>query len=214
MAAPKISLRKIADLKPDPRNARTHSPEQVDQLVASIQRFGWTNPILTDDMIRAGHGRLMAASKIYEAGGKIFTAPGEQHGGSALPAGTVPVIDCTGWDEDERRAYALADNQLALQAGWDIDELSAQLAELADLNFDFPTIGFDAEALEALEAISAAGQDGGAGGGGAGELEDSTFAHCDQYAVIVRCSGEAEQEAIFNRLRDEYGADNVKVVVV
>ena len=149
-AAPKIALRRIVDLTPDPRNARTHSPEQVEQLVASIERFGWTNPVLADDLIRAGHGRVMAATSIYDQGGTIYMAPGKERGGTALPAGTVPVIDCTGWTDEERKAYSLADNQLALQAGWDLDELTAQLDELAAANFDIATIGFDQAALDAL----------------------------------------------------------------
>lgn len=213
MAAPKIALRKIEDLAPDPRNARTHSAGQVEQLAGSIARFGWTNPVLADDLIRAGHGRVMAARHIYENGGTIYMAPGRERGGKPIPKGTVPVIDCTGWSEDERKAYALADNQLALQAGWDLEQLTAQLDELSAVDFDIETIGFDQSALDAL----ANGDDPEAGGGGAaptGELEDSTFSHADQFAVIVRCKDEAEQEARFNRLRDEFGPDNVKVVVV
>src|SRR3546814_8925422 len=117
MSTPKIRFRKIADLTPDPANARTHSADQIDQLVGSISRFGWTNPVLADDLIRAGHGRVMAATLIYDNGGTIYLAPGEANGGTAIPKGTVPVIDCNGWTEDERRAHELADNQLALQAG-------------------------------------------------------------------------------------------------
>lgn len=212
MAAPKIALRKIEDLTPDPRNARTHSAEQVEQLAGSIARFGWTNPVLADDLIRAGHGRVMAARLIYRNGGTIHMAPGKERGGKAIPKGSVPVIDCTGWSEDERKAYSLADNQLALNAGWDVEELTAQIEELSAVNFDIEAIGFDQAALDAL----AAGGDPEAGGGGRtiGELEDSQFNHEDQFAVIIRCKDAAEQEARFNRLRDEFGPENVKVVVV
>lgn len=149
-ASPKIALRKIDDLTPDPRNARTHSEAQVAQIVASIERFGWTNPVLADDLIRAGHGRQMAARAIYADGGTIYLAPGKERGGKAIPKGTVPVIDCTGWTEEERKAYALADNQLALQAGWDTEILMAQLDELQAAEFDIAEIGFDMEAIEAL----------------------------------------------------------------
>lgn len=215
MAAPKIALRKIADLKPDPRNARTHSEQQVEQLAGSIARFGWTNPVLADDLIRAGHGRVMAATLIYQNGGTIHMAPGKECGGTAIPKGTVPVIDCTGWSEDERKAYSLADNQLALNAGWDFEALTAQLDELTAVDFEIEMIGFDQAALEAL----AAGPDPEAGDGTgprntSGELTDSTFSHTDQFAVIVTCKDAAEQEARFVRLRDEFGPDNVKVVVV
>lgn len=215
MPAPKVALRKLTDLTPDPSNARTHSPEQVEQLVASINRFGWTNPILADDLIRAGHGRCMAARSIYEAGGTIYLAPGKERGGKAIAKGTVPAIDCTGWTEDERKAYALADNQLALQAGWDTEVLMKQLDELSAVEFDLPTIGFDQAALDALIADGTGEAPGGpAGKDTTGELEDSTFSYSEQFAVIVRCKDAAEQEARFNRLRDEFGEDEVKVVVV
>lgn len=150
MTAPKVLLRKIDELTPDPRNARTHSEAQVAQIVASIERFGWTNPVLADDLIRAGHGRQMAARAIYAEGGTIYLAPGKERGGTAIPKGTVPVIDCTGWTEDERKAYALADNQLALQAGWDTEILMAQLDELSAAEFNIAEIGFDMEAIDAL----------------------------------------------------------------
>lgn len=173
MPAPKVALRQIADLTPDPRNARTHSPAQIDQLVASISRFGWTNPVLADDLIRAGHGRVMAARAIYEDGGTIFLAPGEANGGKAITKGAVPVIDCTGWTEDERKAYALADNQLALQAGWDTEILMSQLEELQAVDFDLPTIGFDQGALDALAGLDEIGPTGGAAGkSGAGALAE------------------------------------------
>lgn len=149
-AAPKVLLRKIDELAPDPRNARTHSADQIGNIAASIRRFGWTNPILADDLIRAGHGRLLAARAIYAEGGRIHLAPGPERGGAALPAGTVPVIDCTGWTEEERKAYNLADNQLALQAGWDTEILMAQLDELQAADFDIAEIGFDSAAIEAL----------------------------------------------------------------
>lgn len=175
MSAPKVQLRKIDDLTPDPRNARTHSPAQIEQLVASINRFGWTNPILADDLIRAGHGRLAAARAIYEAGGTIYLAPGKERGGKAITRGSVPVIDCTGWTADERKAYALADNQLALQAGWDREILMSQLEELQAVEFDLPTIGFDQAALDALAGAGdpEAGAAGGAGvKSGAGALAE------------------------------------------
>lgn len=150
MTAPKVALRKITELTPDPKNARTHSDEQIEQLVGSINRFGWTNPILTDDLVRAGHGRLLAAKRIYESGERIYLAPGKNRGGKIIPAGTVPFIDCTGWSDEEQRAYALADNQLALQAGWDTSILMEQLDELAAADFDLASIGFDQTALDEL----------------------------------------------------------------
>lgn len=173
MPAPKVALRQIDELKPDPRNARTHSEDQVGQLVASINRFGWTNPVLADDLVRAGHGRIMAAKAIYADGGTIYLAPGKERGGKAITKGAVPVIDCTGWTEEERKAYALADNQLALQAGWDTEILMSQLEELQAADFDLPTIGFDQAALDALAGLGEIGPTGGAAGkSGAGALAE------------------------------------------
>jgi hypothetical protein len=215
MAAPKITLRKVADLKRDPRNARTHSPEQIEQLAGSIGRFGFTVPGYHDehDVVRIGNGRHEAVELIYSRGGKVYLAPGQANGGKAIPVGTIPIMDGSGYTEDEWKALALGDNQLALKAGWDFEQLATQLDELSAVNFDVEIIGFDQAALDAL----AAGDDQeatGRRGPGDGELEDSDFNHVDQFGIIIRCEDAAQQEARFNRLRDEFGPDNVKVVVV
>jgi ParB-like chromosome segregation protein Spo0J len=205
----KTQFRKLADLQPDPNNARTHDDQQVANIAASIERFGWTSPILVDDVVRAGNGRLAAAKLIYGGGGTIYLAPGKERGGKALPTETVPVIDCSGWTEEERTAYALADNRLAEQAGWDEGKLREQLDALATADFNLEHLGFDQAAMDALNGLT----EGDAGGGRQlGELTDTEFKHADQYGVIVMCKDEADQQAIFERLRDE-GLE-VKVVVV
>jgi DNA modification methylase len=142
---PKIEFRPLIDLVPDPRNARTHSPEQIDQIVASIAAYGWTNPILHDSHIRAGHGRSIAAAKIYDEGGLIALPSG-----AVIPFGAVPVIDCSGWSEDAKRAYTLADNQLALNAGWDEAALIAEIRALSEADYDIGLIGFDDDYIKAL----------------------------------------------------------------
>jgi hypothetical protein len=212
MAKPAIQLRKVDDLTPDPRNARTHSPDQVAEIVASVRRFGWTNPVLADDLIRAGHGRRAAALIIYGEGGRIHMAPGPDRGGALLPAGTVPVIDCTGWTEEEKRAYALADNRIAENAGWDIEILTGELDALAAVDFDMAPLGFSVDAIADMSGTADAGT--GQTRKGGGTENDSTYEHVDQFAVIVRCASEADQEACFNALRETYGAESVKVVVV
>lgn len=108
----KLEHRKVADLIPFARNSRTHSEEQVAQIAASIREFGFTNPILTDGEcgIIAGHGRLQAARKL-----------GLTH---------VPTIPLEGLTEAQKRAYVIADNKLALNAGWDIELLSSEIAGL------------------------------------------------------------------------------------
>ena len=145
-ASPKIEFRNLDELPAYARNARTHSDEQVAQLMGAILEFGWTQPVLADgEGIVAGHGRCMAARKLY-AQGKTIKLPG----GESIPAGTVPVIDCTGWSEAKRRAYILADNKLAMNAGWDFEMLAVELDDLRDMNFDMKLLGFSQEELNEL----------------------------------------------------------------
>jgi site-specific DNA-methyltransferase (adenine-specific) len=127
--AKRIEMWPLDRLVPYERNARTHSPEQVAQIVASIQEFGFTNPLLVDgnDGILAGHGRLAAAKDMGLA--------------------EVPVIVLDHLTPTQRRAYILADNQLALNAGWDMEMLSVELGELGELGFDLSLLGFDDEQL-------------------------------------------------------------------
>jgi DNA modification methylase len=134
--AERIELWPIEKLRPYERNPRTHSEAQVDQISASMVEFGWTNPILIDENagILAGHGRLLAARK--------------------LGLTEVPVIRFEHLTEAQKRAYLIADNQLALQAGWDDALLAEELAWLRDERFDLDLIGFDASELERLLALA------------------------------------------------------------
>jgi DNA modification methylase len=129
-----IAWRPLGELIPYARNPRTHSDAQVAQIAASIREFGWTNPVLVDgeNGIIAGHGRVMAARK--------------------LGLGRVPVIELAHMSEPQKRAYVLADNQLALNAGWDEELLRLELADLSDLGFDLGLIGFGEGELERLLA--------------------------------------------------------------
>ena len=136
--AHRIDLWPIERLKPYDRNARTHSPEQVTKIAASLAEFGFTNPILVDsaDGIIAGHGRLMAAKELGLA--------------------DVPVIVLDHLSDAQRRAYILADNRLALDAGWDNEMLAAELATLKDDGFELELTGFtDAELADLLEGTDA-----------------------------------------------------------
>lgn len=145
-----VEMWPLANLTPNPRNARVHSPEQVEQIVRSIGEFGFTNPILIDEdgTIVAGHGRSMAARKIYEAGGSI-----KLPNGKALPAGDVPVIVAAGWSDEQRRAYTIADNQLALNATWDDDLLRLELGDLKAEDYDLGGLGFAASDLDKMLAV-------------------------------------------------------------
>ncbi|MGH6653424.1 MAG: ParB/Srx family N-terminal domain-containing protein, partial [Sphingopyxis sp.] len=123
-ASSQLVERDIASLRPYARNARTHSKKQVKQIAASIQRFGFTNPVLVSDdgEIIAGHGRVEAAK--------------------LLGLRKVPTLALSHLSDAERRAYVLADNKLALNAGWDKEILSIELQGLIDLDFDVELTGF------------------------------------------------------------------------
>lgn len=124
---------------PYARNARTHSDEQVAQIAASIREWGWTVPVLIDEDggLIAGHGRVLAARKLGLA--------------------EIPVMVATGWSEAQKRAYVLADNKLALNAGWDADLLRVELADLQAFDFDLGLTGFSDEELAGLLAQSSEG---------------------------------------------------------
>ena len=147
--AHRIELWPIDRLKPYDRNARTHSPEQVTKIAASLAEFGFTNPILVDsaDGIIAGHGRLLAARK--------------------LGLSEVPVIVLDYLTDAQRRAYILADNKLAEAAGWDVDLLAAELGDLDAEGFDLGSAGFSEEEIAALcgDGLLPAGDLGQAGPG-------------------------------------------------
>jgi ParB-like chromosome segregation protein Spo0J len=140
-----ILHRPLVSLIPYARNARTHSEAQIAQIAASIREFGFTNPILADESgIVAGHGRVEAARMLLNAGVDIVGADGER-----LPRGKLPVINCAGWSEAKRRAYIIADNKLALNAGWDAELLALELRDLEG-ELDLALTGFDDDELAEL----------------------------------------------------------------
>lgn len=145
----RVVLFPVDELTPNPRNARKHGDQQVSEIETSVRENGWTVPILADLLdeatIIAGHGRRLAARKIYAAGDVIRTPSG-----AALPAGMVPVIDCSGWTEEQRRAYTIADNKIAENATWDDDLLRLELGELRDAGVEVVNLGFDAGELKSI----------------------------------------------------------------
>lgn len=143
MPTAKVIFPRVDQLTRDPNNARVHSPAQIEQIAASIERFGYTSPILFDDVIRAGNGRHEAVELIYSRGGRVYLAPGPERGGKVIPDGTIPGINCEGWTPDERLAYALADNRIAENATWDEERLREQLEGLCSIDFDLDAAGFD-----------------------------------------------------------------------
>jgi len=125
-----IIYKKIEDLIPYINNSRTHNEEQVKQICASINEFGFTNPLLIDekDNIIAGHGRLLASKK--------------------LNMKEVPCIVLSGLTEAQKKAYIIADNKLALNAGWDDELLKLELENLKELDFDISLTGFNVDELD------------------------------------------------------------------
>lgn len=134
-----VDYRPAASLIPYARNARTHTDTQVAQIAASIREFGWTNPILVDgeNGLIAGHGRLLAASR--------------------LGMETVPVIELAGLSEAKKRALVIADNKLALNAGWDQELLALEFGDLNSLGFDLSLTGFGEDEILALESLGTIG---------------------------------------------------------
>ena len=134
-----VTYRAVGDLIPDPRNARTHPKRQIDQIKASIDAFGFTNPILADPdgHIIAGHGRLQAAR--------------------AMGFSEVPTITLSGLSDTQKRALRIADNKIALNAGWDLEILQLELSELASIDIDIdPTLtGFSTGEIDVI--LSSAG---------------------------------------------------------
>jgi ParB-like chromosome segregation protein Spo0J len=135
-----IVMRAIAELIPYARNARTHSPEQIAQIAASMREFGFTNPVLTngENGIMAGHGRVMAAE--------------------SLGLTQVPCIELAHLSPEQQRAYIIADNKLAENAGWDAGVLKIELGELKIGGFDLALTGFGELELAGLMADRTEGQ--------------------------------------------------------
>jgi len=125
----------IEALIPYARNSRTHDDAQVAQIASSIREFGFTNPVLIDGDggVIAGHGRIMAARK--------------------LSLQEVPCIRLGHMTDAQKRAYVIADNKLALNAGWDNEMLAIEFAELEDIGFDLDLTGFNADEIEALKPV-------------------------------------------------------------
>ena len=140
-----IALRKVADLNPAQRNARTHSKAQIKQIADSIEQFGFTNPVLVDakDRLIAGHGRVEAAK--------------------LLGLETVPTLRLDHLSEEQVRAYVIADNKLAENAGWDEELLALEFQYLdsLDLDFDLTITGFEMAEIDAMLVLDPGCRRGG-----------------------------------------------------
>ena len=177
---PVIVSRKVDDLIPYARNSRTHSDAQVAQIAASVREFGWTNPVLVDgeNGIIAGHGRVLAARK--------------------LGMEEVPCIELAGLSDAQRRAYVIADNKLALNAGWDEDLLRLEIDALMSFGVTTDLLGFDeAEIAKLMRDTEQEDK------GSAEEGKEKTLAEGINYQVIVQVPSETEQAQLLTRLEKE-----------
>ena len=165
----KIKYKPIVDLIPYARNSRTHSEAQVAQIAASIKEFGWTNPVLLDgeNGIIAGHGRVMAAQKLGEK--------------------EVPTIELANMTGNQRKAYIIADNKLALNAGWDDAMLALEIDDLKDAGYNLELTGFDLKEFELKDDEDKEGNS---------PIDES------RNLLMIECEGERELEKLFAEMQE------------
>ena len=178
-------------LIPYARNSRTHNEEQIAQIVASIKEFGFTNPILIgdDDVIIAGHGRLMAAQR--------------------LGMTEVPVIRLPHLTETQRRALVIADNKIALNAGWDEEMLHLEMEELSELYFDLNLLGFNPDELNEIQLF---GEEKSSGNTDDDEVPEillsppiCLFNHEAEVEVIVQAVKSEDRDKLLDELLEKIG---------
>ena len=170
-----IVYRPIIGIRRYDRNSRTHGAKQIARLEASLQRFGWVNPlVLADDDLLAGHARLTAAENLHRRGGSIA-----RHADLSI----VPTIDVSAMSASERRAYIIADNKLAEDAGWDNELLRLELEDLKGDGFDLSLTGFST-----LELGTLFGLDEG--------RQRPKLAEGLTFQVVVDCRDEADQASL------------------
>lgn len=165
----------VNTLVPHAKNARTHSDAQIDQIVASIEAFGFNNPVLVDEdsSIIAGHGRVLAA----------------QH----LRLKTIPCIVLPHLSPAQKEAYVLADNKLALNAGWDESLLKDALVSVADFGIDLELTGFSPQELTKF----------GIGEGGLNDTGPRTVEiGSDRHLLLIECEDEASIAALFDEMKE------------
>tara|TARA_R110000823_G_scaffold164574_4_gene296889 strand:- start:519 stop:1061 length:543 start_codon:yes stop_codon:yes gene_type:complete len=165
-----IKYKETKEIIPYINNSRTHSETQIQQVAASIKEFGFTNPILIDqdNGIIAGHGRLQAAQ--------------------LLGLNEVPTIKLEGLTESQKKAYVIADNKLALNAGWDFELLKIEIEEMSD--FDLSLLGFDDQELaNIIDGLNEEPPD----------LKEESYSQV--FNIVVNCHDEGHQERVYNELQ-------------
>lgn len=162
-----VIYKNIDDLIPYINNSRTHSDEQVAQIAASIKEFGWTNPVLMDgeNGIIAGHGRVLAARKLGQT--------------------EIPVIELEHLSDVQKRAYIIADNKLALNAGWNEEILALELKDIENLGFDLSITGFDESEINEKE-----------------NNDDVIINDESKNLLMIECIDERELQKLFDEMKE------------
>lgn len=191
-----IEYTTINSIKTNEHNCRTHSPEQVDQIAESIKVFGFTNPLLVD-----GNGKLIAGEGRYWAAKK-------------LKLSSVPVIRLTHLNETQKQAYLIADNKIALNSGWNVHLLAAEIMKLQDAGFDMDAIGFSDDELknilselddEIVDDIEEGNQEE------EGEQEESKTWKLGSHTLIVSGNNNEDAEYIIEMWEEYTGKKAVNV---
>jgi ParB-like chromosome segregation protein Spo0J len=174
-----IRYRLLASIAPYARNSRTHTAKQIGKIEASLARYGWTTPLLiASDSLIAGHARHIAATNLAQRG-------------IAIPRNVdprmAPTIDLSALSPAERRAYVIADNKLASDAGWDNEMLRLELSDLKGDGFDLSLTGFSGPEIGVLLGV-------------AGAAEGPALAPGMRYQVVVECLDEAHQALLLGDL--------------
>lgn len=191
----KVTWMPTDELIPYANNPKEHPPEQVEQIAASIQAFGFIDPVAVDEnnIVVEGHGRLLAAQQ--------------------LGLKKVPVICLSHLSEAERKAYALAHNKLTLNSGWDVDRLQLEFSTLQTLEFEnLELTGFSLAELDGFFLEDSEGAMKTEAQENESEKTDVSIQYQNQYGVIVQCESEAQQERIYTELSE--AGYSCKVVTV
>lgn len=189
-----VTYRKISELTKYERNSRTHSAAQIEQIKNSIKEFGFTNPILIDEhgLIIAGHGRLEAAKE--------------------LSMEAVPTITLHGLSDAQKKAYVIADNKLALNAGWDDAMLESELRILQEVDYDLSLIGFDDAELDVIFNGEIDPNDLGEGfslpDGDKAPFQQMTFTMADAQAEMLKEAIDDIKKTDYFKFLETYGNEN------
>lgn len=184
----------VEHLVPYARNSRTHSKVQIKQIAAAFIEFGVTSSALYDaESLAHGHGRVLAAELIYSQGKQLFHAPGEKAGGAPIPIGTFPAKRCDGWSKAQKQAYIIADNNLALNAGWDTELLALEFADIEDAGMSLDILGFDEDALAGI-----------LGNPEDSEEKEKTTEEIggDRFLLLIECRDEGQQAALYAEFQE------------